>query len=150
MKQAKKNMKTLVILHGVSVNNETTIETTETTTASSDNDLIDYKRLYLEEVNKQLADKDKEIKRLNDFIKSQITTNNDLIKEHNNTLDKMNKLIEENNNKTRDLLIASKTINNNQLLLSDNEKTIENLQAKVDELSKHTSFWYKITHRNKE
>lgn len=61
----------------------------------------------------------------------------------------MNKLIEENNAKTRDLLIASKTINNNQLLLSDNQKTIEELQEQVNELNKHTSFWYKLTHKNK-
>lgn len=148
-------MKTLVIHHGVSVSNETTmkqvetINNEETTRNYSDNDLIDYKKLYLEEVHKQLDDKDREIKRLNDFIQTQIATNNDLIKEHNNTLESMNKLIEENNAKTRDLLIASKTINNNQLLLSDNQKTIEELQEQVNELNKHTSFWYKLTHKNK-
>ena len=148
-------MKTLVIHHGVSVSNETTmkqvetINNEETTRNYSDNDLIDYKKLYLEEVHKQLDDKDREIKRLNDFIQTQIVTNNDLIKEHNNTLESMNKLIEENNAKTRDLLIASKTINNNQLLLSDNQKTIEELQEQVNELNKHTSFWYKLTHKNK-
>ena len=147
-------MKTLVIHHGVSVSNETTmkqvetINNEETTRNYSDNDLIDYKKLYLEEVHKQLDDKDREIKRLNDFIQTQIVTNNDLIKEHNNTLESMNKLIEENNAKTRDLLIASKTINNNQLLLSYNQKTIEELQEQVNELIKHTSFWYKLTHKN--
>lgn len=67
-------MKTLVIHHGVSVSNETTmkqvetINNEETTRNYSDNDLIDYKKLYLEEVHKQLDDKDREIKRLNDFI----------------------------------------------------------------------------------